>query len=221
MKVGQATGAPGKDGADGKDGIQGPQGEPGKDGVDGAPGQDGTDGVDGKDGADGEPGRGIVSVEKLFAVNNNPSNYPDEGWTIIENVSTSPTNRYMWCKETTIFTSGEPTVIYYIVAIEGEPGANGTGGDAPIIYPAGVWSADKEYIAASDKVPYVFYAVDEKYYILNSKELIIGEGENNIWKGIEYAPGKTYEGEPIWLPIDSFEAIYSDIGLFNQALVGK
>ena len=24
-----------------------------------------------------------------------------------------------------------------------------------------------------------------------------------------------------WDPIDSFEAIYSDIGLFNQALVGK
>jgi hypothetical protein len=57
--------------------------------------------------------------------------------------------------------------------------------------------------------------------MLNSKHLIIGEGEGSIWKGVGYAPGKTYEDEPIWLPIDSFEAIYSDIGLFNQALVGK
>ena len=64
-------------------------------GEEGAPGQDGQDGEDGKDGADGEPGRGIVSVEKLFAVNNDPHNNPTEGWTIIENVSTSPTNRYM------------------------------------------------------------------------------------------------------------------------------
>lgn len=135
MKVGQATGDKGETGE---------KGEPGQDGVDGtngingSNGQDGAPGEKGEDGVDGEPGRGIVSVEKLFAVNNDPSNNPTEGWTTIENVSTSPTNRYMWCKETTTFTSGDPTVIYYIVAIEGEPGANGTGGDAPIIYPAGV-----------------------------------------------------------------------------------
>ena len=101
VKVGQATGAPGKDGVDGKNGLQGPQGEPGKDGKDGAPGQDGVNGKDGangedgKDGVDGEPGKGIVSIEKLFAVNNDPNNHPTEGWTTIENVSTSSTNRYM------------------------------------------------------------------------------------------------------------------------------
>ena len=172
-------------------------------------------------GKDGEQGRSIVSVEKLFAVNNDPNNYPTEGWTTIENVSTSSTNRYMWCEEITTFTSGEPSVIHYIIAIEGEPGANGTGVDAPIIYPAGVWDDEKEYIAESDKVPYVFYTVDEKYYMLNSKYLVVGEGEGSTWKGVAYAPGKTYEDESIWLPIDSFEVIYSDIGLFNQALVGK
>lgn len=209
VKVGQATGAPGKDGADGKDGIQGPQGEPGKDGEDGAPGQDGTDGEDGKDGSDGEPGRGIVSVEKLFAVNNDPSNYPDEGWTIIENVSTSPTNRYMWCKETTTFTSGDPTVIHYIVAIEGEPGVNGTGSDAPIIYPAGVWNPNKSYSANSTRVPYVYFDGTESYWVLDKNA------------GEKYNSDLDPEEDPNWQPIDSFEAIYSDIGLFNQALVGK
>lgn len=212
VKVGQATGAPGKDGADGKDGIQGPQGpqgEQGPAGANGANGQDGADGEDGKDGADGEPGRGIVSVEKLFAVNNDPNEYPTEGWTTIENVSTSSTNRYMWCQETTTFTSGDPTVIHYIVAIEGEPGANGTGGDAPIIYPAGVWNPNKSYSANSTRVPYVYFDGTESYWVLDKNA------------GEKYKSDLDPEEDPNWQPIDSFEAIYSDIGLFNQALVGK
>jgi hypothetical protein len=51
----------GSNGVNGQDGVTGPQGEPGKDGI------------------DGEPGRGIVNVEKLFAVNNDPYNAPTEG----------------------------------------------------------------------------------------------------------------------------------------------
>ena len=52
--------------------------------------------------------------------------------------STSSENRYLWCEETTTYTKSSPTTIHYIVAVHGEPGANGTGSDAPIIYPAGV-----------------------------------------------------------------------------------
>ena len=177
----------------------------------------GKDGEPGKDGIDGEPGRGIVSVEKLFAVNNDPNEHPAEGWTTIENVSTSSTNRYMWCQETTTFTSGDPTVIHYIVAIEGEPGANGTGNDAPIIYPAGVWDDEKEYESTDDKVPYVYYLLTDEngdpteesgYYMLQEG---LGKYTSNI----------TPDLDSNWKKIDSFEAIYSDIGLFNQALVGK
>ena len=179
------------------------------------------DGEQGPAGTNGIDGNGIVSITKLFAVNNDPVNYPTDGWTTVNQVSTSPDNRYMWCQETTEYTNTESTVIYYIVAVEGEPGATGTGNDAPIIYPAGVWSVDKEYVAESSKVPYVFYAVDGKYYILNYKHLITGEGEGSIWTGDSCGPETMYEGEPIWIEIESFEAIYSDIGLFNQALVGK
>ena len=53
----------------------------------------------------------------------------------------SPTNDnpYLWCQETTKYTDGTySTPIYYIVAVKGEPGANGTGNSAPIIYPAGI-----------------------------------------------------------------------------------
>ncbi len=171
-----------------KDGEQGPQGEPGQ---------------------DGEDGRGIVDIEKLFAVNNDPINHPDPdgAWYSAGEVSTSPTNRYMWCKETPIYTDGRGTSIYYIAAIEGEPGATGTGNDAPIIYPAGIWSKDKTYSATSDKCPYVFYADDQKYYMVKTNMSV---PKGTVPTNIEY-----------WEPIDSFEAIYADIGLFNQALVGK
>lgn len=124
----------------------------------------------------------------------------------------------MWCEETTEFTSGDPTVIYYIVAIEGEPGASGTGGNAPIIYPAGVWDDEKTYTSTDSKVPYVYYlSVDESgnpkeeesgYYILKE-----GLGE--------YRSSTTPNLDSNWEKIESFNAVYSDIGLFNQALVGK
>lgn len=209
VKVGQATGAPGKDGVDGKDGVQGPQGPQGEQGPAGTDGANGQDGTDGKDGENGEPGRGVVSVEKLFAVNNDPYKAPTEGYTMINQVSTSSDNRYLWCKETIIYTDGPGEPIYYIIAVEGEPGANGTGGDAPIIYPAGVWNPNKSYSANSTRVPYVYFDGTESYWVLDKNA------------GEKYKSDLDPEEDPNWQPIDSFEAIYSDIGLFNQALVGK
>lgn len=194
-------------------------------GKDGTDGKDGEKGEDGSDGAPGIDGVGISEIIKKYELGNDPQNHPEFSESSTTDPSTLVTNyntaRYIWCQETTIYTNDNSTSIYYIVTVHGEPGANGTGNDAPIIYPAGVWSADKEYIAESNKVPYVFYAVDGKYYMLNSKELIIGEGEGSGWKGNQYAPGTMYEEKPIWTEMESFEAIYSDIGLFNQALVGK
>lgn len=172
-----------------------------------------------EDGQAGKDGNGIVSVTKLFAVNNDPKNHPTSGWTE-DMPSTSSENRYLWCEETTTYTKSSSTTIHYIVAVHGEPGASSTGNDAPIIYPAGIWDNEKAYKVEADKVPYVFYAEDNTYYMLNHEYLFMAEGESE-WKGSNSAPGKTYEEQPIWLPIDSFEAIYSDIGMFNQALVGK
>lgn len=62
----------------------------------------------------------------------------------------------------------------------------------------------------SGKVPYVFYAsedANEGYYVLK--------------EGATPPIGTVPTNKTYWDPIDSFEAIYSDIGLFNQALVGK
>ena len=50
-----------------------------RDGAPGKDGQDGKPGADGKPGQDGEDGRGIKSVNKEFAVNNDPVNNPTSG----------------------------------------------------------------------------------------------------------------------------------------------
>ena len=180
-----------------------------------------SDGVTGTPGTPGEEGNGIVNIVKQFAVNNSPTTHPTSGWGPITSAITSNDNRYLWCEEKTTYTQKDPQTIHYIVAIHGEPGAAGTGASAPIIYPAGVWDDEKKYIAEYDKVPYVFHALNDKYYILNSEYLITRKGNKSVWVGAVCAPGKYYDGEPIWNEIESFEAIYSDIGLFNQALVGK
>jgi hypothetical protein len=92
---------------------------------------------------------------------------------------TSSSIKYIWCKEITVYTDEtESDPIYYIVAVHGEPGASGTGNAAPIIYPAGVWDDEKSYKVEADKVPYVFYAIDNKYYMLNHEYLFEVEGES-------------------------------------------
>ena len=82
--------------------------------------------------------------------------------------SISSDNRYLWCEETTTYTKSSPITIYYIIAVHGEPDADGTGNDAPLIYPAGVWSASKTYTSTNEKRPYVFYTEDEKYYMVKA-----------------------------------------------------
>lgn len=106
-----------------------------------------------------------------------------------------------------------------ISKIKGDSGDSGDNG--PIIYPAGVWNANTEYIAYLTRAPYVYYEPDESYYVLNVKPLVSGEHEGSIWKGESCAPGKYYEEDLIWIKMDTFEAIYADIGVFKHALVGK
>ena len=122
----------------------------------------------------------------------------------------------MWCWERIEYSKSEPTDSYYVVTIHGEPG-NNTGTKAPIIYPAGVWIPGKVYSSTVDKVPYVYYLdvdVDGNptdstgYYVLGEE---LGDYQSNV----------TPNNDPNWNKMESFEAVYSDIGLFNQALVGK
>lgn len=117
---------------------------------------------------------------------------------------------YMWCKET---LGGDPdTAKYYIAAMygKGEPGRN-----AAIIYPAGVWDSEVKYVVTPEKVPYIWYEVeseeDKGYY--KAKEVT----EYTELMGDDKSPTTT----DYWEKMDYMESIYSDIGVFNQALVGK
>lgn len=170
------------------------------------------------DGTNGVDGNSIINITKKYAVNNDAKNPPKEGW--VEDSTTLSTNydtaRYMWCWERTEYSQSDPTDSYYIVTIHGEPG-NNTGTKAPMIYPAGVWIPGKVYSSTVDKVPYVYYLdVDADgnptdstgYYVLGEE---LGDYQSNV----------TPNNDPNWNKMESFEAIYSDIGLFNQALVGK
>lgn len=170
------------------------------------------------DGQNGTNGNSIINITKRYAVNNDAKNPPKDGWE--EDSTTLSTNydtaRYMWCWERIEYSQSDPTDSYYIVTIHGEPG-NSTGTKAPIIYPAGVWIPGKAYSSTVDKVPYVYYLdVDADgnptdstgYYVLGEE---LGDYRSYV----------TPNNDPNWNKMKSFEAVYSDIGLFNQALVGK
>lgn len=186
-------------------------GAPGRDGYDG---QDGTPGKDGKNGADG---RSVLSIVKKYALGNNPTTPPAAFNT--EDPATLTTdytnNRFIWCEETTNYSDGTDTVIKYIITVHGEPGATGVGTKGPIIYPAGVWNPYSAYTVSDTKVPYVYYAEaenkEDRYWILKKDVVFNADGTN-------LAP---INNSDHWERMESYDAIYSDIGVFNSALVGK
>lgn len=113
-------------------------------------------------------------------------------------------------------TSASDLVIDYktISVIKPQRGRSGQ-----LVYPAGVYNVDATYKTTYDVAPYVLD--NGKYYVMNA----IGE-----WKGSgksegDNSPSKNYNNgnntKAVWIPFEMFEAIYADIGVFNQALVGS
>ena len=93
------------------------------------------------------------------------------------------------------------------------------GRSGQLVYPAGIYNVDATYRTTYDVAPYVLD--DGKYYVMNA----IGE-----WRGIDQpegynSPSKNYNNgnnpKAVWVPFEMFEAVYADIGVFNQALVGS
>lgn len=174
-------------------------------------------GETGKDGTNGIDGRSVTSITKKYALGNDATSSPSS--FTVEDPSTLTTdfenNRFIWCEETTNYSDGTDTVIKYIITVHGEPGATGVGTKGPIIYPAGVWNPYSAYTVTDTKVPYVYYAEaenkDDRYWILK-KDVAFNTDGTNI------APINDSEH---WDRMESYEAIYSDIGVFNSALIGK
>ncbi len=74
----------------------------------------------------GKNGRGIVSVNEMFAVNNSSTTPPADSAFSPSIPSTTPTNRYLWNYELTTYTDNTSEATEkHVVAVHGENGADG------------------------------------------------------------------------------------------------
>ena len=96
----------------------------------------------------------------------------------------------------------------------------------PLIYPAGEYTANKSYKINYSQVPYIFIKTssgDIKYYVGNRdvlKDNVELDLKNTISINGDNIEINDIDGFLTWNPMESFEAIYADIGVLNQALVG-
>lgn len=197
----------------------------------------GQDGSNGSSGVSGVPG---VSYEIRYCLgtatvptgtqtpgkNRNPT-----GWTTAVPTEVSGDNIYIWFIQARIKDydpnlggSGElegswstPARLQGINGLDGMPGSPGAKGQ--IVYPAGIYSADTPYQTTSEKAPYVFDSGDNNYYVLN----VITP---TPWIGTEQVKQTPHEdagegGTHSWVLMESFDAIYANIGVFGYALVGS
>ena len=209
-------------------GAPGPKGETGPAGAQGPAGPSGVSGVPG------------VSYEIRYCLgtatvptgtqtpgkNRNPT-----GWTTAVPTEVSGDNIYIWFIQARIKDydpnlggSGElegswstPARLQGINGLDGMPGSPGAKGQ--IVYPAGIYSADTPYQTTSEKAPYVFDSGDNNYYVLN----VITP---TPWIGTEQVKQTPHEdagkgGTHSWVLMESFDAIYANIGVFGYALVGS
>ena len=145
----------------------------------------------------------------------------------------------LWCKETFNFLDHDESfyrIISYYKAAE----------KAPVLYSAGVFNTGVRYTRNEEQCPYIFYPAglyldkDETAITVIDKDT----GKERPAKDSDAPDGKKYQyfflknsyeigaennyksfydayADKRWKKIDSFEAIYSDIGIFKSALVGK
>jgi len=111
---------------------------------------------------------------------------------------------------------------------DGADGENGEPGKTPVIYSAGnfdaIVAADSGYDGNSNQAPYVFYDEVEElrgFYIAYGTPKTAPSGDNIINKDEEVDWINIPDDAAKWILMDKFNAIYSDIGKFNHALVGN
>ena len=109
--------------------------------------------------------------------------------------------------------NGERVLIDYDKVVVMKP-AQGERGR--IIYPAGIYDPNKTYITDKEKAPYVLDTNDKKFYVL---------AKETSWNGAindgKLPSDNAVEDNPVWEAFEMFEAVYAQIGVFNQALVGS
>lgn len=108
----------------------------------------------------------------------------------------------------------EPDLLidYKTIIINKEPNDGDRGPQGQIVYPAGIYNDSAEYIATSEKAPYVYF--NNEYYVLKAVGF--------TWIGTEQPDGTNPStATDYWEKFEGFEAIYADIGILKQALIGS
>ena len=211
--------------------ISGEQGPQGFDGPAGPPGPMGPNGISGIPGKDiearyclGSEDTYVATYNSDVASTNDPTSY---GWlkTIPSVTEEYP---YIWSIQTSfVYARVGDDSESYVRSLEypwSEPfrlsGVNGLPGErgkSQIIYPAGIYDNDTSYTADDDKAPYVFDPSDNNFYVLNYKGTWLGTQQDNRTPSQDYAENKG----KYWMLMQSFDAIYANIGVFGSALVGS
>lgn len=176
----------------------------------------------------------FTSSEEAISADTEKEEHPDDG-NFAYYPGLTENTLYLWCRETFEYEDHIDQfyrIISYYKAAE----------KAPVLYSAGVYNDLVHYTRNEDQCPYVFYPAGLYLDENENVETKTVDGET-VPKTEEDAPTGTkyqyfflknsYENNESfdsffeayqnkkWKKIDSFEAIYSDIGIFKSALVGK
>ena len=143
--------------------------------------------------------------------------------------------KYLWAREQFLYSNKEPDVQYRIVS------TFTAAEKAAIVYSAGTFNEKVKYTRTEEQTPYVFFAdgvtLDEnnkysnsgkKYYYFVLKysyddALYKIIPTNNTYPSIKdlYINSAASNKKCNWEKMESFDAIYSDIGVFKAANVGQ
>lgn len=200
----------GEQGDTGERGPQGPAGSPGSNGVDGIPG---------------------VSFEVRYCAGTADTFTGDAelgktrepvGWSTTP-PSVTESYPYLWFIQAKIIYADNsdkqgdletnwstPARLSGINGVNGSPGPKGQ-----IVYPEGVYNIDTTYQTTEEKAPYVFDSLDKNYYVLNK----VGSWTGSSFPDVDLYPSTDTTGS--WVKLEAFDAIYSSIGVFGNALVGS
>ena len=95
------------------------------------------------------------------------------------------------------------------------------GNRGQMVYPAGTYNVDATYTTTEKVAPYVYDALAQKFYVLNA---VMDWTGNEQEEGFNTPSTNYNDGQnpnAVWEPFDMYEAVYADIGVFNQAYVGS
>lgn len=177
--------------------------------------------VNGKDGT----AQDSKFTEFRFAVNSSNITPPSlsntvrtpEGWSLTP--PTKSNSQYLWMT-TAVINSNDTLFRNWStpICISGENGEAGKKGQ--LIYPAGVYDINTTYSTTEESAPYVYVYNSESsksgYYLLSAVTSWTGT-DHNSWSPVESIDNE----EHYWTKFNHFEAIFADVSIFPNSLVGS